>query len=132
MVRYSWRTQLKGSGTVDAVLSVVHQFLDEWTQDERAMLPQGCWPGPLNSRKDVLHCAFALADKHAKFEGNSASLARLQELLLFFTHVSVRITQVERLKSDESANAPAFLDTDPGKAALEPSTSPPDRPAKKR
>lgn len=120
MVRYSWRTQLKGSGTVDSVLAVVRQYLEEWPKDEISLLPPDCWPGELKSRKDVLNCAFKLADKHAKFEGSGNSLARLQELLLFFTHVSVRITQVERVKGDESANASTFLDTDPGKPARKP------------
>ena len=126
MVRHSWRTQLKGADSVEAVLAVVTQYLGEWRPEEVSSLPKGCWPSSLSSRKDVIDCAFRLSELHANFDGSGASLARLQELLLFFTHVSVRITQVERSRADEgSANASAFLDTDPTGGATEPPTANP-------
>jgi hypothetical protein len=110
---------LKGAGTVDSVLAVVGQFLAEWKPEEIALLPSDCWPTQVTSRKHVIDCASRLSQLHADFQGDANALARLQELLLFFTHVSVRITQVERLVAGQGvAAAPAFLDTDPtGSAA---------------
>lgn len=125
MVRHSWRTHLKGAGTVDAVLGVVEQFLGEWKPDEVALLPKGSWPKALKSRKDVIDCSFRLGEMHADFSGNAASLARLQELLLFFTHVAVRITQVERSMIDGAANSSAFMETDPSGKAVAPVKRPP-------
>ena len=94
MIRRSWRTHLKGCTTPEAVLTVVSQFLDEWTPDEVAVLPRGAWPGPLRSKSDVHAHALKLNTMHAGFGGDAASLAGLQELLLFFTHASVRCNQL--------------------------------------
>lgn len=129
MVRHSWRTQLKGAGSVEAVLSVVRQYLAEWRPEEVASLPKGCWPSAFSSRKDVIDCSFKLSELHANFKGTDSSLARLQELLLFFTHVAVRITQVERTRADEGpANSSAFSETDPGHSS---DTSAPDEKPRK-
>lgn len=109
MVRHSWRTELKNAGGVEAVLDVVRRFLAEWKPEEIASLPAGGWPKSIGSRKAVQDNAFRLFELHAAFEGDTPSLARLQELLLFLTHVSVRITQVERLGANGSAvNATSF------------------------
>ena len=94
MIRRSWRTHLKGCTTPEAVLTVVSQYLDEWSRDEIASLPGGAWPGPLRSKSDVHAHALKLNTMHASFGGDPAALAGLQELLLFFTHASVRCNQL--------------------------------------
>jgi hypothetical protein len=110
VIRRSWRTHLKGCTSPEAVLTVVSQFLDEWRPEEIAVLPAGAWPGPLRSKSDVLAHALKLNTMHAQFEGRAASLAGLQELLLFFTHASVRCNQLAAIASG-GAEAPA---RDPG------------------
>ena len=100
MIRRSWRTQLKASTTPEAVLTVVSQYLDEWMPEEIARLPRGAWPGPLRSKSDVLEHALKLNTMHAGFEGEPSTLAGLQELLLFFTHASVRSSQLAALSAE--------------------------------
>ena len=100
MIRRSWRTHLKGSTTPEAVLTVVSQYLDEWTPQEIASLPRGAWPDPLRSKSDVLAHALKLNTMHAGFSGDPLALAGLQELLLFFTHASVRCNQLAVLSSE--------------------------------
>ncbi len=100
MIRRSWRTQLKATGTQEAVLTVVSQYLDEWRPDEISALPRGAWPGRLRSKSDVLAHALKLNTMHAGFDGDAAALAGLQELLLFFTHASVRSNQLAAIADE--------------------------------
>ena len=102
MIRRSWRTHLKASTTQEAVLTVVSQYLEEWKREEIAALPAGAWPGTLRSKADVLAHAVKLGTMHAAFAGEHRALAGLQELLLFFTHASVRSNQLAALLSEAS------------------------------
>lgn len=103
MIRRSWRTQLKASTTQEAVLTVVSQYLDEWKPEEIAALPRGAWPGMLTTKADVLAHALKLGAMHAAFAGEHRALAGLQELLLFFTHASVRSNQLAALLAEASS-----------------------------
>ena len=95
MIRRSWRTQLKASTTQQAVLTVVSQFLDEWSPQEVAALPPEAWPPPLTSRNGVVQHALRLGRLHADLSAMARGFAGVQELLLFFTHASVRISQLD-------------------------------------
>jgi hypothetical protein len=103
VIRRSWRTQLKASTTQEAVLTVVSQFLDEWKPEEIAALPPGAWPGTLQTKADVLAHALKLGTMHTAFTGEHRALAGLQELLLFFTHSSVRSNQLAALLAEASS-----------------------------
>jgi hypothetical protein len=108
VIRRSWRTHLKGTTTEEAVLTVVSQYLDEWKTEEVALLPRGAWPSPLKSRSDVLAHALKLGNMHASFTGSPQALAGVQELLLFFTHASVRSNQLAALAQPGAATAPTM------------------------
>jgi hypothetical protein len=115
VIRRSWRTQLKAATTQQAVLTVVSQFLDEWSSAEVAALPLDAWPGPLSSRGDVVQHALTLSRLHALTPDTSRGLGGIQEMLLFFTHASVRISQlaaIAALNAPPSAGAPAKPVTD--------------------
>ena len=108
MIRRSWRTQLKASTTQQAVLTVVSQFLDEWSANEVAALPPEAWPPPLSSRNDVVQHALRLSRIHADLSGSSRGLPGVQELLLFFTHASVRLSHLAAFAAmQEPGMAPA-------------------------
>jgi hypothetical protein len=102
VVRRSWRTQLKASTTQEAVLTVVSQYVEEWKPEEIAALPPGAWPEVLRTKSDVLAHALKLGTMHAGFAGEHRMLAGLQELLLFFTHASVRSNQLAALLGEAS------------------------------
>lgn len=105
MIRRSWRTHLKGTTSQEAVLTVISQYLDEWNREEIAALPPGAWPAPLRSRSDVLAHALRLGNLHAGFQGSHPALAGVQELLLFFTHASVRCNQLAALAQPDAGTA---------------------------
>jgi hypothetical protein len=106
VIRRSWRTQLKAATTQEAVLTVVSQFLEEWAPAEIAALPPEAWPPRLASRSDVVQHALHLSRIHADSGTSSRGLSGVQELLLFFTHASVRISQ---LAAPDAAHDPASL-----------------------
>jgi hypothetical protein len=104
VIRHRWRTHLKNAATEAAVVDLVHAYLAEWTAQEIRSLPGAAWPGKIGDRSDILSWMFRVGEVHARFRGDAASLARLQELLLFFTHAAVRVTQIAAKPEEGSAN----------------------------
>lgn len=100
MIRQSWRTQLKAATEERDVLLVVRHFLAEWSKAEIAALPAGAWPARIATRQDLLSHAVVLAEIHGRFDGAAGGLPGLQEMLLFFTHASVRIAKLAVLADD--------------------------------
>lgn len=93
-VRFKWRTHLKAARNEQDVLALIRGYMAEWKDEEVARLPPGTWPRSLASRKDVLALAFRIGQAHGDFAGSATELASIQELLLFITQASVRITQI--------------------------------------
>jgi hypothetical protein len=94
MSRYRWRTDLKACATEVDVLRAVERYLCEWTPEELQLLPAPAAPGVFTSAKSITDYTHKLGGIHAVFAGTPRSLALLQELLLFFTQASVRVTQL--------------------------------------
>jgi hypothetical protein len=108
VIRHRWRTHLKSAATEDDVVALVRNYLGEWDPDEIESLPPHTWPGEVRDRADIMSWMFRIGEVHSKFRGNSASLMRLQELLLFFTHAAVRVTQIAAASEHPPANDPAM------------------------
>jgi hypothetical protein len=104
VIRHRWRTHLKSAATEAAVVDLVQAYLAEWTPQEIRSLPGAAWPGKIQNRADIMSWMFRVGEVHAHFRGDAASLARLQELLLFFTHAAVRVTQIAAHPEEGSAN----------------------------
>jgi hypothetical protein len=104
VIRHRWRTHLKAATTEAAVVDLVRGYLGEWTAQEIRSLPGAAWPARIQDRSDIMSWMFRVGEVHARFRGDSASLARLQELLLFFTHAAVRVTQIGAQPEQGPAN----------------------------
>lgn len=104
MIRHRWRTHLKSATTERAVVALVGDYLREWDTEEIGSLPPGCWPDRIRERADIMSWMFRIGEMHSRFRGASASLMRLQELLLFFTHAAVRVTQIAAAAEHPAAN----------------------------
>jgi hypothetical protein len=107
MTRHRWRTELKACTSEVDVLKVVERYLGQWSAEEIRMLPAAVAPGTFTSGKAVSDYTFNLGRTHAGFQGGSGSLALLQEILLFFTQASVRVTQ---LRLGEGPPEPAAVE----------------------
>ena len=104
MIRHRWRTHLKSATTEEAVVALVRDYLGEWDAEEIASLPESAWPGAIADRGDIMSSMFRIGEVHSKFRGSAAALMRLQELLLFFTHAAVRVTQIAATADHPPAN----------------------------
>lgn len=104
MIRHRWRTHLKSATSEAAVVDLVRAYLGEWAAAEVRSLPKTAWPERIAQRSDIMSWMFRVGEVHAQFRGDASALARLQELLLFFTHAAVRVTQIAAHGDDPSAN----------------------------
>jgi len=104
VIRHRWRTHLKSASTQETVVALVRDYLREWEPAEIRSLPPGCWPGNIGERSEIMSWMFRIGEIHSRFRGSPAALLRLQELLLFFTHAAVRVTQIAAAADHPSAN----------------------------
>ena len=106
MIRHRWRTHLKSATTEEGVVALVRDYLREWDPEEIESLPEHAWPDAVRDRSDIMSWMFRIGEVHGKFRGTSMALMRLQELLLFFTHAAVRVTQIAAAAEHHPANDP--------------------------
>jgi len=99
-VRFRWRTYLRGATAEQAVVEIVRTFLATWSAEEVARLPKDVWPGPILNGRDLVRETLKVGQAHSQFGGPRGSLALLQELLLFMTQASVRVTQLMPLPGE--------------------------------
>ncbi|HSN19282.1 MAG TPA: hypothetical protein VLS49_01305 [Usitatibacter sp.] len=85
---------MKSATTEEGVVALVRDYLGEWDREEIASLPPSTWPAEIRDRADIMSWMFRIGEIHSRFRGPAAALMRLQELLLFFTHAAVRVTQI--------------------------------------
>ncbi|HET9580949.1 MAG TPA: hypothetical protein VFP44_24195 [Usitatibacter sp.] len=106
VMRHRWRTSIKNAADEKALLAVVNEYLGEWTWGEMAQLPNAAWPMRIDNAKSLSEWTFRLGELHREFQGRSSgTLAGIEELLLFFTHASVRMAQLARPKTSTDTDA---------------------------
>jgi hypothetical protein len=108
VIRHRWRTHLKSATTEDGVVALVRDYLGEWHPEEIESLPPHTWPADVADRSGIMSWMFRIGEVHSRFRGDSVTLMRLQELLLFFTHAAVRVTQIGAAAQHDPANDPAM------------------------
>lgn len=99
-VRFRWRTYLRSATTEQAVVDLVRVYLESWSPEEVARVPAAAWPAAIASGRDLIRETLKIGQAHSTFSGNRASLALVQELLLFMTQASVRATQLMPLPGE--------------------------------
>ena len=104
-VRFRWRTYLRSATTEQAVVDIVRTYLESWSPEELARLPVSARPMPMTTGRELVRETLKIGLAHSNFAGDRASLALVQELLLFMTQASVRATQLAPLPGE--AHAPA-------------------------
>jgi hypothetical protein len=105
LIRHRWRSHIKNTHGEAELLALVRDYLAEWTPLEREQLPSAAWPARIQSKKELAQWAFRLGELHAEFTGGPPqTLARLQDMLLFFTHASVRMAQLAHAAVPDAKN----------------------------
>jgi hypothetical protein len=83
-----WSALLRGSRTVDDLMSIVQQYVAAWRPDELATLPESCQPPPIQFGDDVAFYAFRLVRAQCQGEASHA----LEQMAAFFAVASQRLS----------------------------------------
>lgn len=103
LIRHRWRSHLRNAVDEAALLALVNGYLKEWTWAERLRLPREAWPGRIESAKSLAEWTFRFAELHREYQDAPSPMAEgVENLLLFFTHASVRMAQISRPRATDA------------------------------
>jgi hypothetical protein len=86
-----WLSLILASSSEAEVASTARDYLATWTPEEIAQLPRDCRPGRIRDGEDIGNLAFRLARAHCFNDEDEV----LEKMMVFFTHASTRIAQLE-------------------------------------
>ena len=96
------------------MLKVVERFLGHWSAEELRLLPVA--PGVFTSARAISDFSSRVGHAHSTYDGPNESLHLLQEMLLFFTQASVRVTQLRAAAGLNATSAVALQKPVPDEA----------------
>ena len=100
----AWHIQIDSSADVDQVLAVTRDYLATLSPEHLARLPESCRPGRIKGEDDIAFWSCRLAQYNHAGDGGLVDGELMQEILNFFLHAWVRISQQHRART---AQAPA-------------------------
>jgi hypothetical protein len=100
----TWHQQLESCEDVDQILTLTREFLATFGPEHLARLPDGCRPGRIKGEDDIAYWSCKLAQCHHADSAMRVDADLLQELLNYFLHAWVRLSQLQRV-SLPAANA---------------------------
>lgn len=89
-----WLSLILASSSAAEVAATARDYLANWSPDEIAMLPRDCRPGRIRDGVDIGNLAFKLARAHCFLHADDED-GLLEKMMVFFTHASTRIAQLE-------------------------------------
>ena len=92
----AWHDQLEASPDVDAILSVTRDYLATFGPEHLARLPADCRPGRIKGDDDIAYWSCQLARIHQSDPLVRVDASLLQEMLNYFLHAWVRVSQLQR------------------------------------
>jgi hypothetical protein len=95
-VRSIWHEQIDASSDVDAILMVTRDYLATFGPEHLARLPDDCRPGRIKGEDDIAYWSCKLAQHHHRDPPVRIDADLLQELLNYFLHAWVRVSQIHR------------------------------------
>src|SRR6185436_12295404 len=98
-----WHNQLDGCGDVDSILSVTRDYLATFGPERLARLPSECRPGRIKGEDDIAYWSCKLAQHPDEDLDVPIDATLMQELLNYFLHAWVRISQIQRAHSNAIA-----------------------------
>jgi hypothetical protein len=101
----SWHQQLETLETPELILSLTRDYLATFGPEHLARLPEDCRPGRIKGEDDIAYWSCKLAQQNHADPGMRIDAELLQELLTYFLHAWVRLSQIQRQKrADTSAH----------------------------
>jgi len=92
-----WAARLGTASTADEVVRIASGFVASLSDSERAQLPAGCFPPPMEAREDVSEYAYILTHAQLTFDGPLGVGLLLDRLAYFFSLASIRLAQLSYL-----------------------------------
>ena len=91
-----WHIQLDACGDVDAILAITRDYLAIFGPEHLARIPEECRPGRVKGEDDISYWSCKLAQYHHREPEVPVDAELLQEMLNYFLHAWVRISQIRR------------------------------------
>jgi hypothetical protein len=88
-----WLSLILASSSEEEVASSARDYIATWSPEEIAQLPKHCRPWRIRDGEDISTYAFQLTRAHCAGENEDESL--LEKMMVFFTHASTRIAQIQ-------------------------------------
>ena len=93
----AWHIQLDGSAEVDQVLAITRDYLATFSPEHLARLPESCRPGRIKGEDDIAYWSCKLAQHNHSDPGMRVDAELMQEMLNYFLHAWVRLSQIQRI-----------------------------------
>lgn len=94
--RNTWHAQLEGAADADRILAVTREYLATFAPEHLARLPEDCRPGRIKGEDDIAYWSCRLAQYAHKDASTPVDAELMQEMLNYFLHAWVRLTQLQR------------------------------------
>jgi hypothetical protein len=91
-----WHEQVEASQDVASILSVTRDYLATFGPEHLARLPDDCRPGRIKGDDDIAYWSCKLAQCNYKQSAVRIDAELLEEMLTYFLHAWVRISQLHR------------------------------------
>jgi hypothetical protein len=99
----TWHRQLESCEAVDDILTVARDFLATFGPEHLARLPDDCRPGRIKGEDDIAYWSCKLAQYQQKDPLVRIDAELMQEMLNFFLHAWVRLSQISRVHASGEA-----------------------------
>ena len=90
----SWLARLENAHSEDEVVMITRAFLEGWTPEELAAVPEHCRPGRIADGDDITDLALRLARVHCLPEQGTPGARSTERLNSFFRIAAMRLAQV--------------------------------------
>jgi hypothetical protein len=91
-----WHEQIEASADIDAILHLTRDYLATFGPEHLARLPEDCRPGRIKGEDDIAYWSCRLAQHHHRDNTTPVDGPLLQEMLNYFLHAWVRLSQLHR------------------------------------
>jgi len=100
--RTNWHVQLDHCRDIEAILSLTRDYLATFGPEHLARLPEDSRPGRIKGEDDIAYWSCKLAQYHHRDPAIRIDAELLQEMLNFFLHAWVRVSQIRRAPIPQS------------------------------
>ena len=92
-----WERRVDEVVSVEDVVAVTRDYLASFSPEYLGRLPADCRPGRIKGEDDIAYWSCKLAQNHHKDPAVRIDPELLQEMLNYFLHAWVRVSQIRRM-----------------------------------